>query len=93
MGLPKRRPAVHPKDAAILDRVKRAKSSEPKWDADGVYAELAAEKAQEWGVPFHEVYEEFSERSAIRRYLGEFSIDEAERLAWLDTAERFASRR
>lgn len=89
----RRHDGLTPKEAATQFVVSRAKANEPKWDSDGLYAEAAAERAKEWGVPFHEVYEEWAERSAVRAYLGEFSVDEAERLAWVDTVERFAGRK
>ncbi len=72
------------------DRVMRAKKKDPKWDADGVYWRLARELAESVGIDADRVYEEFTERSSVRRYLGGYPVDEAESLAWLDTQERYS---
>ncbi len=67
------------------EQVRRA----PKWDEFAVYAQKANELAAKLGIKAHEVYEEHCERAAVRFFLGETSIPEAERLAWKDVEERF----
>lgn len=85
---PKRRPDS-PKEAALRDRVERARRSQPRWDARGEYLELAAELARKYALDCVDIYGEFCERTAVRVYLGELDTNEAERLAWQDTRERF----
>jgi hypothetical protein len=70
------------------DTVERAKRA-PRWDAGGVYAQKAADLAARLGLQAAEIYDEHCERAAIRHYLGEADIHEAERLAWGDVEERF----
>ncbi len=71
------------------EQVRRA----PAWDPMGVYAQKSAELAEVLGIKASEIYEEHCSRAAIRHYLGEKSIMEAERLAWQDTEERFLKQR
>lgn len=73
-------------------RVRTARKSEPKWDAAGTYAERCAELARDRGLNPADVHEEWSERAAVRQYLGGVSLDVAEALAWEDVLARFEVR-
>lgn len=77
-----------PAERAKRDAVDRARRG-PRWDAFGEYLEKAAELAEKLGIGAVEIYEEFCERAAIRHYLGELDIQEAERKAWEDVLGRF----
>ncbi len=89
---PKRREPTPAEKAASLrqaDRADRARRSYHKLDQSGVYHEKCTELAQECGVEFLDVWEEFGDRAAVRTYLGEQELGEAERLAFEDTCSRF----
>ena len=85
MGLPKRRPSIHPKEAAILDRVRRARP--PKRDESA-----AIELAQEFGADVADVLELYDERSGVREYEGNVSRAEAESGALQDVRDILTAR-
>lgn len=77
----------------MRDRVNRAQAGNVRWDADGHWAEACGELARRHGLDPGVVYDEHCERAAVRVYLGELNVCEAERLAFEDVLERFEVRR
>ncbi len=89
---PKSRPPTPEQRAAVRaqdDRADRARRSYPKLDAAGTYRDKCSELAQECGVEFADVWEEWTERAAVREWCGALNRSEAERLAFDDVCTRF----
>lgn len=72
-----------------MDRVRRAKQAEPKWDPHGEYAAKCAELARAVHKEPAEIIDEHNERAAIRYYEGGIEAEQAEALAWVDVLSRF----
>lgn len=89
MAVKKPKPLPTSKELQIMDRVQRAKRSYPKQDRHGIYREACAELAEETGADVESVWEDFGHRAAVRQYLAEIDIDEAERLALEDVRDQY----
>jgi hypothetical protein len=73
----------------VAERVAAALRQMPPRDPTGRYHELARALADEVDADVADVLDEFDARAASRQYDGEASQDEAERLGWADTEERY----
>lgn len=92
-----RKPAPRSKPTAaellLADRIKRLRASDPQIDPTGRYHRDLCELAREVGADPSDVIDEWHERAACRRYLGQIDNAEAERLAYDDTVDRFRRQR
>lgn len=86
MGLPKRRPAIHPNERVMQAWIKQARP--PKQDETG-----AIELAREFDADIDDVLELVAERRAIRQYEGNLSRADADRLGLDDARDILESRR
>lgn len=73
------------KQAQIDDRVRRAMP--PRVDPTGVCHASLRDLADHYGVPVAELVESWSERAAVRGYLGGVTVCEAEALAVADVRD------
>ena len=73
------------KAAQVEDRVRRARPA--REDASGECRAALAELAEATGRPLAQLVEEWSERAAVREYLGSYSRDDAELLALEDVRD------
>lgn len=89
MALKKLRQAETPSDRQKRFIVNHIKSTEPKWDQYGAFAERCGELAKQVGVDAGVLYEEHCERSAVRFYDGGLTVEQAEEGAWQDVLSRF----
>lgn len=92
MGLPRRRPTEHPKDRALRFHIDTIRRKDVQHDRDGSYFERCAELAESLGIEIQSVFEEWSERAAVRTYLGDLDVDAAESAAFEDVKERLCGR-
>ena len=60
---------------------------DPKPDAYGAWERAIRALAQKTGENWRDLYEEWNERAAARTYLGNFSVEEAEALAFDDVRD------
>jgi hypothetical protein len=79
MAVRKARPAPTPSQREVDYRVAQARP--PREDPTGTHTAAVAELARQHGRDVADLLELWSERAAIRQYLGEADRDEAERLA------------
>jgi hypothetical protein len=75
-----------PKDRAVADRVRRARTPNRR---SIEYCERCGALANALGVDPGDVFEEFDDRAWAREVGGGNTRDEAERLAFLDVLERY----
>lgn len=79
-----------PSDRALKHKIKMSKQHRSPIDRTSNYHDELCELARSHGRDPAAVIEEWGERAAAREYLGEFSRDEAEMLAFNDVAESLA---
>lgn len=84
-------PAERVKQDQIDDRVRRARSTYTT--IDDIYFAKCAELARDVGADPGDVIDEFTERAGAREFCSNDSRSEAERLAFIDTVERYARQR
>ena len=85
MGLPKRRPEIHPDKRVMQAWIKQA--TPPKRDETD-----AIELAREFGADIDDVLELVEERRSIRQYEGNLSQADADRLGLDDARDILAAR-
>jgi len=83
----KRRDGLTPADAAMRDRIQRARAPSCAYDAE-VYAR-AAELAKLHETEPSVLFDEIEDRAAARMLTDNVSAEEASRLAWQDVLERY----
>jgi hypothetical protein len=72
------------RDPAYWARAAQDRLRTPNPDRFGNYERLIKTHAERVGAVAEHLYDEWTEAAAIRQYLGELDIDNAERLAWED---------